>query len=496
MKGIKHKKQCINLFHRFIVILLIIGAPAANADRATEVLVDALVKVTCIIPGKGKLVSTGFLWPDQGSIVTALHGVAGCGAKKLSVKSEKTFDTRFGKIDNVNQEGDLALIKLVDFDGSPDPFPADMTPLELSRDAPLPKVIGHYSISSYPNGGDRNDDHLAFRGSTPFIANLGTAFRPNKVIGELLASQSYPKHETQILRIGDTLRHGQSGAPIVDPSGKIIAIADGGLDGGFVGTNWAVLASEYLNKLKTHKEKAPGRMSKTAEAHLVSALLPEDKKVIRAPDGEVDLEHVRRLPLSYLHETLRRKQARGESVSGLEGLDFLKGLVSDSEYRNLAFDVYEDSITGATIGVPSQLDLEWDTDARLLITSDGATDLVIAVRQYDSYDSAVQYGQQEFADSVLPADWVDFESKDPLEFMALHRQDKFEWANNARFFNGVFEQEKLSMNLSVTISNDTLLSYAVIGRAGDAFNQSPDHEKVMYMMMQTAVLELAAFAAY
>jgi len=258
MKGITQKLQCFKLFPRFIVMLLILGAPAAIADRATDVLVNALVKVTCVIPGKGKLVSTGFLWPDHSSIVTALHGVAGCGAQKLSVKSEKTLDLRFGRIHNVSQEGDLALVKLVDFENEPDPFPAEMVPLQLSPDAPIPKVVGHYSISSYPKGGDRNDDHLAFRGSNPFIANLGTAFRPNKVIGELLASQSYPKHETKILRIGDFLIHGQSGAPIVDPSGKLIAIADGGLDKGLVGSNWAVLASEYLNKLTTHKEEIPG----------------------------------------------------------------------------------------------------------------------------------------------------------------------------------------------------------------------------------------------
>jgi hypothetical protein len=487
--------QRVNLTIGYCICsILFIVSPHANADRADDVLLDALVRVTCAIPGKGKLVSTGFVWPNNGYIVTALHGVAGCKPGKLSVKSEKTADLRYGRVHNVSQEGDLALVQLVNRQDAPMPFPNNMVPLTLSRDKPIGKKINYYSISSYPEGGSNVNSHLAFLHRKPLVGDLGTAFTHDTTIDELLSSQTYPRHNTQVLRIKDLLRHGQSGAPIVDPSGRLIAIADGGLNGGFLGMNWAVVADEYLDRLLKIKETPPRSMSTTAEAHLISALLPEDRKIVKVPPGVQGLEHVRRLPLPYLYETLLRRKQTGKNYSGLNGLTNIMKFSEPAEFQNLSFDVYEDPATGATIGVPSQLDLQWNPAMQALIANDETSVMVVFVRRYGTYANALKYGKQEIVGSFSGENWVDFETREPLEHMMLNRQDEDEWANRSRFYDSTFDQVKQSLNLSITISGDTLLGYALIST--DKVESLSDAQFVRYFMMETSVIGLADFAVH
>ena len=50
---------------------------ASYAQTADQISARGVVQIRCALPD-GEMKATGFVWPEPGFVVTALHAVAGC----------------------------------------------------------------------------------------------------------------------------------------------------------------------------------------------------------------------------------------------------------------------------------------------------------------------------------------------------------------------------------------------------------------------------------
>lgn len=89
-------------------------------------------------------------------------------------------------------------------------------------------------------------------------------------LNKLFSAQTYPQRGTQTLRVGRPLVKGHSGAPIFDPEGRVVAIADGGLGGGTKTVNWSISAHIYLDKLLISENEVPQNTSRWAVLYCAS----------------------------------------------------------------------------------------------------------------------------------------------------------------------------------------------------------------------------------
>ncbi|WP_373635461.1 serine protease [Yoonia sp. SS1-5] len=239
----------------------------AQADRDSA---RSVVQIRCAT-ANGDMKATGFVWPEPGMIVTALHAVAGCGPGTGVVYSENFKDeVPFGAFVKVDLEADLALIQLQDDMGLP--AVTHVTEQPNTRD---PHVVWGYPLSAR----EMIDKSVEFAGGlSGGTTTLGRAFS-SRDLSQLFRDQDYPTADTQILRVTSTIQPGHSGAPIFDEEGRVVAIADGGLLGGWRGINWSIPAHIYLTDLLTSDDPFPEGVS--TQASLFSAYAVQEPKIVR-----------------------------------------------------------------------------------------------------------------------------------------------------------------------------------------------------------------------
>lgn len=384
----------------------------------------SVVRVNCLLgQGKGQMKATGFIWGEKGQMVTALHAVAGC--KEIEVYSQKAKKSTVGTdLIAVDLEGDLALLKLED-DLGLEPIPHASDEPDLSEDFmtwgyPLvhKRVIGHEI--EFGHGLESN------------ITTIGKAFESNE-LNELFKNQSYPGKETQILRITSTIQPGHSGAPIFDENGHVVAIADGGLLGGFKGVNWSIPAHLYLPGLPSSTDEIPEEVS--SWAGLFSATLPsesnfEQSKNVFSKDGalsagqadattpasndlEIPQDTAQALaddyyepeylgepipyfgengPVLYRQVMLREALAYAREWGDPSLADEIEARLPYDAFKDeIWYNVYYDPNTGATVAIPYWFTIEWNADGNdIWAYNDGESiELSHFLQLGDSFDGAM-----------------------------------------------------------------------------------------------------------
>lgn len=458
-------------------------AASAEAQQDREAAKSGLVRIRCKLDSGGEMASTGFAWRDSLQVVAALHAVAGC--RQLLVKREGGGGTT-ATVQRGSLEADLALLALAEDIG--------LTPLESVTS--LPDTRGEYFTWGYPHAVAESTDTRTFfaGGQKGGLTTLREAFTGVDQLEELFDGQNYPQERTAILRVTTTLQPGQSGAPILDRDGRVVAIADGGLLDGWKGINWSIPAHVYLPDLPHSPDPIPTRPSAWAALH--SKVTPAEIKTVALPlsdeldgfgtDGE--LVRVRTMSLADL-EALLERQGNPDG-----NIDFIRSsLVSAEAFDRLSFDIYEDVSTGATLGVPAGLNLAWNSEIRALEarTESGAVTMIIGVLPYPTYADAKGAGRDAFVDKIIGlADWTD----SPADMGYANLDDDFEWANNAGFFAGRDRAtgEATDLLLSITVSGSELLGYAIYGPR-DILELEPK-DTATYLMMQMSAFNLSGFA--
>jgi hypothetical protein len=188
--------------------------------------------------GPQKRTLTGFLVINPThdisvGIVTALHGVAGCEVKATSDGSILLRD--YLKIAAVDVFSDSALLASDELSRAPAPAGVH-SPRAIDWNSMLGSSV---TMWGHPAGITIKDTKLSIRKSgkeTLYTYLVGMSEEQRK----LLKQRKSPDPQLEVVGIDGAIVPGDSGAPLFDSSGHVVAIANGGLFGGFGGLNWAV----------------------------------------------------------------------------------------------------------------------------------------------------------------------------------------------------------------------------------------------------------------
>lgn len=470
------------------VVLGAQGEARAERDRESS---RSVVQVRCITDEGGSK-ATGFVWPERGYVVTALHAVAACPS--ILVFSEPAEKQTQARLESVLLEADLALLRLAD----------DMGLNAIAHAQEEPNIRGDYYIWGYPlveevMSGKPLDFADGWKGG---VTALGTAFASDELYA-LFDAQDYPNEATQILRVASTIQPGHSGAPILSThDGRVVAIADGGLLNGWRGVNWSIPAHVYLARLPSSLDPFPKfRPQQSGLFSQATAVKDPAKQVSLGPSAEVEagvgeLLLVRSLSLADLTAIMN---AEGDAFWGDLPPSIRNEALGLSPPPDLSFDVYEDYVTGATIGVPADLFIDWDDDAGILfgLGESETVLLFVGVIATGSYEEARDLAPQAFVETLSwLADW----DRDPAGFSWNYEEPSLEHASFAGFFDGRHADfalgdvnmagEKVELQLSLTVAGNDLLGYAVFSVP----ERMTERDWVNHMMMQLGAAKLSDFA--
>ncbi len=186
---------------------------------------------------------SGFVWETADRVVTALHVVGGC---RDIVVNFQGLGERSAVLERSLVARDLALLRVTQ--------PPSVPPLTIAS-APPPV---NETVWVYGYGGGRStreDRQLRVTDAnreTPLLTHAVDA----SVRGELQRLGS-PRLDTEVLRVEGFLVPGDSGAPVLDRFGRVVAVGSGGLQRGTIGAGWAVRV-RYLAELTASAERASG----------------------------------------------------------------------------------------------------------------------------------------------------------------------------------------------------------------------------------------------
>lgn len=463
----------------WLIVFTASMSASASSLLATEESARSVVQIRCATQN-GEMKATGFVWPESGYVVTALHAVAGCTSARSVVYSEHQLKgTTIEDFVAVDLEADLALIKLEQELG--------LAPVSYAEEPP--DLGGNHLVWGYPLAAEQMIGlKIEFAlGLNRDVMTLGRAFSSSDLT-KLFRNQDYPTRDTQILRVTTTIQPGHSGAPIFDGQGRLVAIADGGLLGGWRGINWSIPAHIYLPDLPDSKDPIPQNISEQAE--LFSAYAIDEVKTIgmgdsvdkaRDADWSATLVENGLVPLPLVLDVLG--VAEDDDMSWMiKDLDDI--LPQHASWEAFKFKALQSIRTGDLVFVPERAIVDHDPNIGF-----------VEARSIDgsAYQVSLNYRGKDFEDSLRNGSRLFFErmaemgAPDTPEVLpddAIDRQLEY-----VDFFDSLGDENKAqATHYAVQINGDHFSGVAIhIDRSLD--NMS-DADYVDYLMMDLASFDL------
>ncbi len=472
-------------FAAFSLLALILGVtPAlAQAPSINSQIGVAVVRITASTNG-----GTGFVWPKPMYVVTALHVVA--GANTIQVYSQGSKSVTAAHIKSVLLEADLALLQL-DEDIGLQPLPVSPTP---------PAITEEHTIWGYPEDVAKlQGDDIRFSQSLDAKTTFDSIFRSQASFENAIGGGSYPQFSAEILRVSSILVHGHSGAPIINRSGQVVGIGDGGLHDGIARKNWAIPAGTYLQRLLTSRDPIPGpfRTGPTLFSSQLQQPAPAPVPSTPSPDPNDISQFLRLVGTTTIGAVVRSWPANDPVHNDLRVyFDFLRGRFKSRQtgpnfrdFYDEQIDIYEETATGATIAVPHRpgLRLYAKKDTVVALSPDHQIEMVVQIADAGTPKGALAW-YNNFNDYMNSrAKWVKYGNAD----MDTHEnQYRYTWLNRA-----AYDPENPQMIRSVMFARLITRDSNFLGTMVIGWNQSaetPD-DLDLYTAMCASV-QLAAFA--
>jgi hypothetical protein len=327
--------KILSIKFAFIMALILSLNVLSLGQKVEDSVVDVL--------SGSSIVGVGFVWPDKNHIVTALHVVA--GRSSFKVKSYTPGQKGIYAVESVTKilkEADLALLKLAQ--------PIDVPIMRISNENP--EAGNTYRMYRTTPGGGRIAGFT--KRLEPEVETLEFYIGKNKPkLYNALLQQGYPQLTVKIARVVDPIKKGDSGSPICNTKGELIGIIDGGLYEGLRDYNWAIIASEYLDDLNDplNDEKFSSVSETNPNIYLVSEDIAEEKQL---DFGNSVLEKTFTTTIQDINKTLdlTKKEISDDNK-------FYDDILVDTglDLRKHKVDIYQDANSGASIAVPSNLQL-------------------------------------------------------------------------------------------------------------------------------------------
>lgn len=475
-----------------LAVSCLVWAPAALAQALPDPR-QSVLQILCFSEG-GETKATGFVWPEPGYMVTALHAVAGCeNGTVVSEHAER--ETTIDRIVAVDREPDLALVRLSEDMGVPALALAEDVP-----DADLPHFVWGYPMAA----AKMTRDEVRFAiGLSGILTTLGGAYS-HADLQQLYSSQDYPTRETQIFRVASLLQHGQSGAPILDAEGRLVAIADGGLLGGWRGMNWSIPAHVYLPGLPDSRDEIPREASR--QTLLMNSYAVREERVVQMGDpaagiGDAKLAEVAEpapdvsagvfqpgglIPLGEVRQNL------GGAPTDLDWiLEDLEGFVAEADWTDIAYEVMIDTAAERWIVAPARTDTRIDpvTGALEAVSADGAAVYAQVYFEAESFETARRDGILRLTAYLARLSGAD----DLPELLPPASVDAaLEYANHDLFYETADGRSEFDIVIQI---NGPIFSGRIVHRSEFEDDMS-DAGWTDYRMMQLAAYALNDLEAY
>jgi trypsin-like peptidase len=342
---------------------------------------------------------TGFAWPSDIEIVTALHVVGGC--RKVFARSEHDRVRHPAEVSRVLARADLVLLKITD--------QASLPVLVALTEPPVPPTS--LTAWGYPEA------ISTVRGSQMRVADGGSTLRENvpQHVGRKISDVGISLM-TRVVAIQDVIAPGLSGAPLLDSRGQVRAIADGGVDHGITGVGWAISTVHLAELESSTEDTAPyielNEHFSAAEglrsSYFARDLTPPGPATPKVKCGTVELSRARTVKPWDVVGAVDAPKRVTETLESLQKFDVginqtFPTMATNDRY---VVDVWQDSFSGAAVAVPTGRELK-NQGSYCTATGDGGT-MVIQVITAAWADPAVLTNQFELlAKSQLRTSWGD-----------------------------------------------------------------------------------------
>ena len=308
---------------------------------------------------EGSLVGSGFVFERDDQVVTTLHLVAGVNTARVTCASSSAtpFVSGSARVEKVLRAADLALLRL---ERRSRLIPLTSTVLKPLRDADL-LALGYSLNTLYVQ--PRPLKAALLRNSLTELVDQRTRYQLQGIGIDV---------NQPILHLNGPLVPGLSGAPILDSTGKVVGVGDGGLERGAASISWAVPVARVAELIRSRE--APPAASPPAVKALFSA---ESTKMIseQVIPGEFHLARVRTRTLPQL----------SEGCDDPYVLNYLLGSIRTGlpnlNPESLSFDVYQDAASGALVVVPSGLTVEKGRDSLRVIAASGSIEMRVKLEK-------------------------------------------------------------------------------------------------------------------
>jgi hypothetical protein len=353
-----------------LLLLLFTGTQRSFADIKTDV-AKTVVRV------HSEAYATGFFCGNGNTIVTTLHAIKNQNSIDIFIPALR--DWRKATVIKVYKKSDLVLLKIDNYIS-----PAYIGARYTARPAVDTKVfaIGYnegtvaYADRDFQTGllqGNTLDDLLP-ASAKPGIRDLG-----------------FPSLSTEIVYLKGQLLHGFSGSPIVDFQGRLVGVADGGLENGAAGISWCIHASS-INFLENSMEGFPV-LNKIKVSTLFSGneQLPETKKYITYKQYKIQKVKTRNfLQLDRTGSYTADDIGLGQLLSSFQNMGI--------DYTSFNFDIYLEETTGATFVVPEGLALRQENGFLVASSGTGLFQLKVSIQPFVN----VQTTSEQFEYTIMP----------------------------------------------------------------------------------------------
>jgi hypothetical protein len=335
------------------------------------------------------------VWNTRETVVTSLHVVAGC--KKIGVyyPGGQVRDARLARSVKAS---DLALL-VVD-------NPLDVKALVAS---PTPPAAGARMVTwGYPAKVNKLFDTTIFRRQT------GGTVRGllNDASQTAVERVGMPDLDGEVIYLDlGHLLPGNSGGPLLDESGRVVGIADGGLEQGAIAVSWAIPARR-LSELRDSMEPRPDPTTRTDLLFAAEVVSPGDLEA--TPAAAAGRPALTKAAAGYKcggtelvkmrTRTFAQMSASADDQGGLQKIMLGAGQFLRADD---AFDIYQHLETGATVVAPAGA--RFRSEAGLCIVEIGG-DLQQLIRlerisgTMDAQAASVRY-EQELLQRFAPDFW-------------------------------------------------------------------------------------------
>lgn len=292
------------------------------------------VAKTIVRVRSGSKYSTGFFWKDGTTVLTTLHSLSSLANIEVYIPSIASWKP--AKLKKVYKNGDLISLQVSEYTS---------VKYIIDRYFSKPSVDAKVFTLGYNSG------------STSYIdRDFSVGLSQGSTLDDLLPASSkqeiknlgFPSIHTEITYLKGNLLHGFSGAPIVDMQGKLIGIADGGLENGAAGISWCINAT-HIATLESSMESPPA----LNQSKINTLFASEDYESKEDDDNfyikldEFKFKKIKTRTFAQMDLT-----GKYSSVDAL-GLTQLLYNLSMFNYPSFEYDIYLEETSGATIVIPS-----------------------------------------------------------------------------------------------------------------------------------------------